>query len=93
MTTYKKMDKVLNNVGTDAYKEVKKTRELSDASMSARKKQEAPKKTELQGEKIKYKVLFTNGKVGNLVSTNPAKIASYIAENASTIVKATRVDD
>ena len=44
MANYKTTEKVLNNCGTDCYKKAPKARELSDASMSVRKKQEAPKK-------------------------------------------------
>lgn len=84
---YKKTEKVLNNCGTDCYKNAPKARELSDASMSVRKKQEQPKKTELQGEKIAFKVIFKTGKACNVVSESSEKIAKYISENIEKIQK------
>ena len=91
MANYKTTEKVLNNCGTDCYKAAPKARELSDASMSVRKKQEAPKKTELQGQKIKFKVLFNSGKACNICSESAEKIGKYIAENASEISKVERI--
>lgn len=91
MANYKTTEKVLNNCGTDCYKKAPKARELSDASMSVRKKQEAPKKSELQGEKIKFKVLFNSGKACNICSESTEKIAKYISENAKDITKVVRI--